>query len=162
MRIGTLGNAPARYLGCVLRGKPYLTSLWTRVNAPMAGRGEPTEYAPPGLRLLRRQQSRALGAPLPPALPPRVRDVHHLALRLTGRSPSATREARENPISRHAALPLCSAASSPGALDSAASVSAISRRMMSPTERTSLMPPAVWPAVSRHSCGRPAWVVETI
>src|SRR5215510_14967971 len=95
MRIGTLGNAPAR----------------------------------------------ALGAPLPPALPPRVRDVHHLALRLTGRSPSATREARENPISRHAALPLCSAASSPGALDSAASVSAISRRMMPPTERTSLMPP---------------------
>src|SRR5262249_38716126 len=41
----------------------------------------------PGRRRLRRQQSRALGAPLPSALPPRVRDVHHLALRLTGRSP---------------------------------------------------------------------------
>src|SRR5262249_15319575 len=69
---------------------------------------------------------------------------------------------RDSPMSRHAARPLCSAAASAGAPDSAASVSATSRRMRSPTERICLMPPAVWPAVSRHAWGRPDWVVETI
>ena len=35
---------------------------------------------------------------------------------------------------------------------SAASVSSTSRRIISATESISVMPPAVWPAVSRHSC----------
>src|SRR6516165_3768986 len=43
--------------------------------------------AAPGRGRLRRQQSRALGAALPSALPPRVRDVHHLALCLTAQPP---------------------------------------------------------------------------
>jgi hypothetical protein len=63
--------------------------------------------------------------------------------------------------SGQAARPLCEAASTKsGALDSTASVSAISRRMISAMGRISLIPPAVWPAVSRHSCCRPAWVTR--
>src|SRR5262249_43590905 len=61
MRIGTLGNPPTGYLGCVLRGKPYLTSLWTRVNAPMAGRGERTEGAAP-VHLVERRAVKRAGA----------------------------------------------------------------------------------------------------
>jgi hypothetical protein len=38
------------------------------------------------------------------------------------------------------------------ARDSTASVSAMSCRMIAPTDRISLMPPAVWPAQSIHSC----------
>ena len=57
---------------------------------------------------------------------------------------------------REAVSPNC------GARASAASVSAISRRIISPTDRISSMPPTVWPAVRRHSCWRPAWVVDTI
>ena len=46
--------------------------------------------------------------------------------------------------------------------DSAASVSAMRRRIIVATGKISLMPPAVWPAQRIHSCWRPAWVVETI
>jgi len=46
--------------------------------------------------------------------------------------------------------------------DRAVSASATSFRMISSTERMSLIPPAVWPAVNRHSCCRPACVVDTI
>jgi len=49
-----------------------------------------------------------------------------------------------------------------GTRDSAASVSATSWFMIVRTGQIALMPPAVWPAHSTHSCGRPAWVVETI
>jgi hypothetical protein len=48
------------------------------------------------------------------------------------------------------------------ARDRAASVSATRRCIISATGRISLIPPAVCPAVSRVSCGRPTWCVASI